>query len=277
MRWWIATGVASVTLAFSCASASATWKVVSSTGPSGAKASRLYGISCGTGESCRVVGDYITSGGVQKTLAARLGVEVEFPPNPGGTEPALYNVSCPLSAHETFCMAVGSYEEGGVPIALAEKWTSSGGWELQKLPFPAGNTASQLGGVSCHSSSECMATGDYHDSTGEHNLAEHWTSSGGWTAEVPAMVSGAGYPAFNSVSCPETEKCLAVGDYRNSLGVEADGVGQVEWRLVGDLDRDESPHGRHRHGRSQRLVRDAQRMHGGRLLYNKRQNLDHGR
>jgi hypothetical protein len=84
------------------------------------------------------------------------------------------------------------------------------------MTFPVGNFSSELGSISCSSSSECMAVGDYHKlPVGLQYLAEHW-STGTWHPETPAEPAGIGYQSLNAISCPGASKCVAVGSYRTS-------------------------------------------------------------
>jgi hypothetical protein len=106
--------------------------------------------------------------------------------------------------------------KSGFPKAFAEKYTPLSGWELQTLAFPSGGFASELGSVSCPSASECVADGDYHNSGGLQYLAERWTSTGGWTPEMPTQPAGIGWQALTGLSCPAVTKCISVGEYRVS-------------------------------------------------------------
>ena len=141
------------------------------------------------------VGDYHTTAGVQEPLADSVYGGLAYPPTPG-KEPILTSDSCPHENAEEFWMAVGKFINGGRTGSICREAHRTNGWELQKLKFPAGNTASELGMVSCPTTTECTAVGDYHNSTGEHYLAEQWSSTGGRSAEAPAAPTGAGYPAM---------------------------------------------------------------------------------
>jgi hypothetical protein len=211
-HWILAAALAAFGLAIAAQSASASWTVLSTKGPSGAQESVLYGISCANGEVCMSVGSYVSKAGVQEPLAVNFTI-AELPPAPKGKAPALYNVSCPPPLGK-FCMAVGRYiDSGGNPQALAEEY-NAGVWKLQSLPLPPESTAAELGTVSCPTTTECTAVGDYHDSTGEHFLAEQW-NSGAWKAEGLAAPAGAGFPGLIAVSCPESKACVSAGTYRN--------------------------------------------------------------
>jgi hypothetical protein len=211
-------------LAFGAQSAAAEWRVWSTTPPSGAKVSRLEGISCWTGEACMAVGDYVNKSGVQEPLADDLAT-TELPPNPtAGKEPLLVNVSCTKGT--IFCMAVGEYTESdGYTHVYAEKFSKKT-WTLETMPLPPEGFASSIGTVACPTSSECIAVGTYHDpKTGEHYLAEKWSSSSGWKAETPTEPAGVGYGAIIALSCPgSVTKCMSATVYRKNAGrVEMEG------------------------------------------------------
>ncbi len=191
------------------------WEVLTTPNPSLAKASRLYGVSCENQENCMAVGNYVNSSGVQETLSERMksgSWSIIYPKNPVGTQPVLYNDSCPTTE---FCMAVGSFlKSPGEHQALAER-LKGGVWELQTLPMPAEEKLSELGMVSCPNTEECVADGDYHDSAGQHFLVERWTSTGGgtWSVMTPAAPPSATNPGLVSIDCPGVKECMAVGVY----------------------------------------------------------------
>jgi hypothetical protein len=193
------------------------WTIESTPSPMSATGSSLNRISCPNQEWCMAVGYYLNSSGVQSTFAAhREGVyKAETPPNPVGEKPELLGVSCPTTE---FCMAVGRYFSSELPLEIADEWTKAGGWKTQTLTMPSGGFASELGNVSCPTSSECMAVGDYHDSAGEHYLAQHWVGSA-WTAETPPSPTTDSFPGLTSVDCPEIEECMVAGETKDSSGV----------------------------------------------------------
>jgi hypothetical protein len=215
----ILVGLVVVVLGVACSSASAAWTVRSTSIPAGTTESRLYAVSCTTEKSCWSVGEYRNSSGVLEPIAWNpISASYALPPTPGKS-PQLLDVSCPPATSHNFCMAVGRFTNtGGSLQAFAEKYTDLTGWQLQTLTFPAGNTAAELGSISCASENECMAVGDYHNASGEHYLAERWTSAAGgtWTPETPAEPTGGGYLVLTAISCPALGECIGVGEYRVS-------------------------------------------------------------
>jgi hypothetical protein len=150
------------------------WTVQKAAVPSGATASSLVRVSCTSSTSCEAVGSYKNSSATQVVLAeAWNGTEwtIQTTSNPSGAKAsALHSVSCVSSS---FCVAVGSYtNSSGVEVTLEEGWNGTK-WEIHTTPNPEGAKASILRGVSCISSTDCEAVGDYVDSAGvEETLAE---------------------------------------------------------------------------------------------------------
>ncbi len=151
---------------------SSSWEQVKVEVPTGSKGTVLTGVSCqGEGEGARCVasGWYINSEGTKVILAERwlLGKwEQQSTPSPtGASSSELSGVSC---SSILLCTAVGSYKNSlGAVEGLAERWNGST-WKIQLTPDPAGAISSSLnGGVSCPSSTFCVAAGEYVNSAGE--------------------------------------------------------------------------------------------------------------
>ncbi len=203
------------------------WSIQESPNPTGAKSAALSGVSCTAAEACTAVGYYVTSGGVEETLAevytsTSKKWAIQESPNPTGAKSAaLSGVSC--TAAEA-CTAVGYYvTSGGVEETLAEVYTStSKKWAIQESPNPAGAKASSLAGVSCTAAEACTAVGYYVTSGGvEETLAEVYTStSKKWAIQESPNPAGAKASSLAGVSCTAAEACTAVGHYVTSGGVE---------------------------------------------------------
>jgi hypothetical protein len=124
-------------------------------------------------------------------------------------------VSC---ASPTACMAVGSYSDrAGVQAPLAELWDGTS-WSIVPMPDPPGSDFSVLGGVSCVSSTFCVAVGYYDQQTEpfgvgglEVPLAELWDGTS-WSIQ-PVPSSGGSGTQLSAVSCASSTSCTAVGEY----------------------------------------------------------------
>jgi len=140
------------------------------------------------------------------------GWSTQYIPDPVGTGDAnnrLYEVTCDTSS-ATACTAVGhSSTSVGVDSALIERWDGSG-WSTQSAATPSGATESRLTGVSCASTTWCMAVGSYQTSTGTMTLAERWTGSGWSVISTPNPPSSTS-AQFTKIWCTATTECTAVG------------------------------------------------------------------
>jgi len=136
-------------------------------------------------------------------------------PNPLAPTGQLFWVSCP---GVSMCMAVGTYvDRSGVGVSLAERWDGAR-WSQLPMPNPAGAAVSTPLGVSCTSSSACIAVGAYLDSSGtNHALAEQWDGTT-WTLQSIPDPPGAQGPFLNAVSCSSASACTAVGTFLDSSG-----------------------------------------------------------
>jgi hypothetical protein len=113
-------------------------------------------------------------------------------------------VSCPS---RNACVAVGDYLPSvrDFAQAIAELWDGTA-WSVQRVPEPAGTEDAILNGVSCVSSTDCVAVGWYD--TGEHDGAflEVWDGRVWSLRQVPSVVR-----YLYDVSCASGRACVAVG------------------------------------------------------------------
>ena len=147
-------------------------------------------------------------------------------PNTSSTQDnALSTVSCSGPA---FCMAVGTYQGPTTQLTLSERWNGSS-WSI--VPSPNGSTThfNSLGGISCTSSTWCVATGSYSDGSVTHTLAESWDGHS-WTIMQtvdPSTASGFRSQFLGGVVCFSASDCTAVGDY--TVGVNTDQTLVEQW------------------------------------------------
>ncbi len=126
---------------------------------------------------------------------------------PGAVNAVLEGVSC---ASPRSCVAVGFSEDAsGVKAALSETWNGAA-WSISPAEAPPQAGSFSLSGVSCASSSACMAVGTYTAGKGDAGLAERWDGAR-WSAQASANT---GFPEeLIGISCPAAEECTAVGNY----------------------------------------------------------------
>jgi hypothetical protein len=211
------------------------WKVLTTPNPAGAEESYLQGVSCTSSEACTATGGYYDSEGKLFSLAERWnGTEwkIQTTPSPAGAlSSVLHVVSCKSS---TECTAVGRYETSGdVFETLAERWNGTE-WKVQTTPNPAGAIESLFKGVSCASSTSCIADGYYEDSEGVTlTLAESWNGTE-WKIQTTPNPAGAKDSYLSGVSCTSSTACEANGWYIDSEDVEvtlAESWNGTEWKV----------------------------------------------
>jgi hypothetical protein len=140
---------------------------------------------------------------------------VQMPPwNPR----LLSDLSCAAAA----CMAVGSNVNTGNPFAL---WRNGSAWRRTKTVVDDEAKFARLSGVSCTSSTFCMAVG----------LRINRPFSETWDGAQWHVVVGGSRPIgsdLDGVTCLTASDCWAVGHYRNALFEHWNGH---KWTLVGPL------------------------------------------
>jgi alpha-tubulin suppressor-like RCC1 family protein/sugar lactone lactonase YvrE len=195
------------------------WKIQPTPNPSGAKESRLSGVSCTSATSCSAVGLARTgsSSSSDTTLAESWnGTEWKIQPtqNPeGGKGFELSGVSC---ASVSSCTAVGSYiNSTGATVGLAESWNGEA-WQVQAVENPTGAAQSKLLAVSCGATGSCTAVGSSKQPSGHPEpLAELWNGREWhiWAAPGP---SGSEASELQDVSCLSISACGVVGSSINA-------------------------------------------------------------
>jgi len=213
------------------------WK----THPPANGAVRFIGISCRRRKACMVTGFLARRAqAAQPYLAWWRGGHLHrlhVPAPDGAASTWLESASCtPLQ-----CMAVGwFFDRRNLYHPLAVTVSHRRVVEYQP-PVPANAPAPQLHSVSCVSSGECWAVGDYGPGvgTGAGFLIERWMS-GSWTlVPGPRLAAHPHIPELWSVSCRTGHACVASGDvelgsvpegeYQAGIALRWDGV---RWRLV---------------------------------------------
>jgi subtilisin family serine protease len=190
------------------------WSLQSAPNPTEGDASEaMLSVSCASSSFCTAVGR-----AAKKPLAERWnGTEwtrVTAPNPEGATEATLEGISCTSSLS---CAAVGNYKGSSGPNkTVAERWNGSS-WSVVSSPNPGGETYAKLRGVSCLSSSSCIAVGVSYAGglmpTKESTLAESWNGSE-WTLQTTPNPEGKPFSPLTAVSCSSTTSCAAVGKAR---------------------------------------------------------------
>ena len=177
------------------------------------------GVSCPSAETCVAVGNYQSGGELPMANTWNKGQwSAKALPYPeGGNHVALTGVTC---ASTNACFAVG-YETktAGIRVPVADRMSGAGEWSEVPVSLPPGATEAGLQGVSCTSSTQCVAVGVSMTcssppcSNGEGTqspFALLWNEGSGWTVQElnPPEATKAG---LEGVSCPAANYCVAVG------------------------------------------------------------------
>jgi hypothetical protein len=118
------------------------------------------------------------------------------------------------------CTAVGMFTRSNEKAqkVLVERWNGTG-WQIQGTPNVVGGIGPVLSGVSCSSSTTCIAVGNFRSNAGEEmTLAEGWNGRAWKIEPTPSPVLAGAGPGntqdyLNGVSCTSANACIAVGYY----------------------------------------------------------------
>jgi hypothetical protein len=89
-------------------------------------------------------------------------------------------------------------------------------WSVTPSPNPTTSSQSHLSGVSCPSTTFCIAVGEYTYGP-DHTLVEQWNGTRWTIVSSPNPKEFQHTPSWLSgVSCPSTTSCFAVGSYQPS-------------------------------------------------------------
>lgn len=196
------------------------WSAVETPAPEGAIQSDLAALTCTSATHCVAVGDYADSE-EETTLALAMGWDgtewdtAELPRPAGALSTTLAELTCPLS---TSCIAVGSYlDSAEVRKPLAISWNGLE-WTLLSVPVPSGAGLSDLEGISCTATNDCVAVGSFVNSSEvTKTLAVSWNGSA-WSVNSTPEPAGSELNQLYDVSCRPTDACTAVGTYFNASG-----------------------------------------------------------
>lgn len=218
MRVRIVGALAALTLWAMCGAASAGaagWALVP-TAPAGDQGSQLHGVSCTAPTACVAVGSTFTAAGQELPLAEHWDghhLTLQSSPSLPGASGRLTSVSC-VSSNQCFAVGQLTSASTGQTQPLAAAW-SGGAWTALSVPDPAGTQLASLASVSCASATSCAAVGSFLSTElgGEVPLAERWNGTS-WSIQDVPTPAGVTNPALQSVSCPATNRCEAVGSYQ---------------------------------------------------------------
>lgn len=175
--------------------------------------SYLSSVSCPESSACVAAGGYAPSvgEGPQSLVERWNGATwaLEDPPQGEFTTANFDGISCTQS---NACTAVGRGRKGAGPLMpFVERWNGSA-WTTQSLPLPSEANGGGLHSVQCVSLTLCFAAGYYTKSTSsaQSALVEKWDGAKWERVNTPSII---GYSPLQSISCPQENVCVAVGEH----------------------------------------------------------------
>ncbi len=213
-----------------------TWRVTPSPGTSAAfPVDFLSSVACMSISSCMAVGWATDTKEVnERTLVETLSGDnwkVSPSPNPSTASNNLNGVSCPS---RTACVAVGDDGTTSSQKTLIETLVGNS-WKLTPSPStPSPFPVDFLTGVSCSSSTHCVAAGFAAGSTAMESRALIETLNDGTWTITPSPNSGSPINELYGVWCSSSASCVAVGDtgtiYTQTPLVET--LSRGKWRVT---------------------------------------------
>jgi hypothetical protein len=203
------------------------WAVSTSPNPD-PTADELLGVACMSTTSCFAVGvsANISTPGI---IARWNGTSWSLAAHPEPTPPnnTLAAVSCPTA---NGCFGVGHYTTSSGTIATLVERPNGTGWSTVPSANPAGDTHSQLAGVSCPSATVCFAVGT-SGVTRDRTLVERWNGSTWSIVASPNKANSLN--RLKSVSCTSATSCVAVGNYDDgTIKTLVERLNGTAWSIV---------------------------------------------
>jgi GH25 family lysozyme M1 (1,4-beta-N-acetylmuramidase) len=208
-------------------------------GPSGSAQNQLLGVSCTSASFCVAVGSYEAESGDESGLNQDL-IEMwngtswsDASVNPYSDD-TLVGVSCTSAS---FCVAVGNYKDSdSYDQVFVETWDGTS-WTSSVGADTSSTVANYVEGVSCTSTSFCMAVG--YTGRNADTLAESFDGTS-WSLNLPLDPGES--PNLYGVSCTSVSFCMAVGyTYDSTSGLNdtlAESFDGTSWTTSPSVDSD---------------------------------------
>ena len=175
------------------------------------------GVACAARTSCLLAGEYSAAQpGADTNLAeAWNGTSWRIITSKGPTGTTSSSLAAAACPAVSLCLAVGSAGTGTSFQDAAYTWTNGKRWQQVTVPRPRGASTSELSGLACPSTGNCLAVGNFTDASGNsHPFAAHWRS-GHWSLTASALsVPKERFTNLTGISCPTTTMCMAAGFFR---------------------------------------------------------------
>ncbi len=203
------------------------WSIMTTANPVGE--SSLGSVSCSSSSFCMATG---ANGGalLSEYWDGSKWSLASMPVPSGGKNLSINDISCTSS---TSCIAVGRYAGSkGIILeskTLTERWNGSE-WIIDPSPNVEGNAFSQLSGLSCTSSTSCLAVGKTTKELGGAPvpLVEKWDGSKWSIQSAPIPPGGSGY--LIDLSCPTVGFCMVSGSAEGGGGSFTSSWNGTSWQ-----------------------------------------------
>ncbi len=141
--------------------------------------------------------------------ASTTGWSIVSSPNVGTQGDRFSADSC---VSTTFCMAGGFFYDpaGTAAETLAEEWN---GAHWAQVTTPNASSDDFFSGMSCVSTTFCVAVGEQFTSGTDQNLIEQWSGTAWSIVTAPDKIGSSTEQSLMSVSCTSATSCMAVGSY----------------------------------------------------------------
>ena len=184
------------------------WSVLPTQNP-GAK-DQFRGLSCLSATFCMGVGFTKVADGPKQTLAelwdGTTWSLTDTPNTSPDVDNQLFGVSC---VSTDFCLSVGQVVNPSTTDALIEMWDGTS-WSLVKPPATGPDVNQTLNGISCLSTTFCVAVGQTATTDVTQTLVLQWNGTA-WSTTSSPDTSPSDPNGLQAVACTSAAWCMAVG------------------------------------------------------------------
>jgi hypothetical protein len=194
------------------------WKLLTTPNAPSSALDQLNSVSCVSSRYCVTTGHSVSTSSHRGQTESLVWNGSKWTPETvpqlivaGITDQWLYGVSC---VSTTFCLAVGDYDinSGGSQPNSAATWNGSK-WTTRTAQSAPGAKGNSLLGVSCLTSTNCQAVGNYLTAKLAFGaVAEGWDGKSVTLEPVPQTGPKSAGSDLTDVSCRSASFCVATGN-----------------------------------------------------------------
>jgi hypothetical protein len=128
-------------------------------------------------------------------------------------------LAAPPPLHQIMSSGAKAGEKGANPAAASATSASAGQWGIVSSPNTSGTENNILNSVTCVATDDCWAVGYSSNGSASLTLVERWNGSAWNIVTSPNAASPMVFNQLQSVTCPSTSNCWAVGYSTDSNSV----------------------------------------------------------